>query len=42
MKMVKVEFICTSTEEMGGGGGNLIVYDKASGLFSGYGQSIKN
>ena len=28
----------TSTEEMGGGGGNLIVYDKASGLFSGYGQ----
>ena len=28
----------TSTEEMGGGAGNLIVYDKASGLFSGYGQ----
>ena len=28
----------TSTEEMDGGAGNLIVYDKASGLFSGYGQ----
>ena len=25
----------TSTEEMGGGAGNLIVYDKASGLFLG-------
>ena len=28
----------TSTEEMGGGAGNTIVYDKASGVFSGYGQ----
>ena len=31
----------TSTEEMGGGGGNKLEYNKETGRYSGYGQSRK-